>query len=130
MTEFKSSWWSLHIPAGWHAEKDEVSTTFSAEPENGALQISAVRNDNGPATDDDLLVFAKDHIEAGAKLKATACGAFTGFYLQYSEDDSFNREWWLRYRDTVVLVTYTCDLEVKGREDRVVDGILKTLKGT
>ena len=128
MTEFKSNWWSLGIPTDWHAEVDEVCATFTLEPDIGVLQVSAARNDNGPATDDNLLDFAKAHIEAGAKLRKTACGAFTGFYFHYSDDDFYSREWWLRSDDTVVLVTYTCDLELKGQGDTLVDGILKTLK--
>lgn len=118
----------MQIPTGWHAEKDEVCTTFTSEPEIGALQVSSARNDIGPATDDDLLDFAREHIEAGAKLQATACGAFTGYYHRYSDDDFYNREWWLRCGETVVLVTYTCELELKGREDSVVDSILTSLK--
>jgi hypothetical protein len=128
MTEFKSNWWSLQIPTDWHAEEDDVCVTFNTEPEIGALQVSAARNDSGPATDDDLLDFAQEHIEAGAKISETAFGAFTGFYFHYPDEEFYSREWFLRCDNTVVFVTYTCGLELKGQEDTIVDGILTTLK--
>lgn len=64
---------------------------------------------------------------AGAPIKPAACGAFIGFYLHYSMGDMYLRQWWLRSEDTVVLATYTSDLEDKGKEDPVVNGILETL---
>lgn len=128
MGEFKSTWWSLQIPANWNAEADSVCTTFTSEPDLGSLQVSAARNEKGPATHNDLLDSAKEHIEAGAKIRETACGAFTGIYFHYSDEDFYHREWYLRCDNTVVFATYTCDLELKGKGDTVVDGILETLK--
>lgn len=130
MKKFKSNWWSLQIPDGWNAERDEVCTTFTAKPEIGSLQISSARNDNGPATDDDLLEFAEEHIEAGAKLTEAKVGSLTGFYLGYTDEDFYCREWWLRRGKTVVFVTYTTEIEQRGQEDLVVDQILTTLEVT
>lgn len=120
----------MQIPKGWNAERDNVCATITANPEVGALQISAARNEEGPATDEDLLEFAEKHVKAGAKLKEVSLGKLTGFYLHYSDDEFYSREWWLRNSHTVVLVTYTTELEQRGQEDSVVDQILATLEVT
>ena len=118
----------MHLPAGWSSEEQPECTAFFADAGFGALQLSAARNSNGPATDDDLRDFAKEHLDAGAPINPVTCGAFTGFYLHYSMGDMHQRQWWLRCDDTVVLATYTSDLKAKGKEDMVVDTILNTLK--
>ena len=118
----------MGLPDDWGGEQDDTCTSMFSESGVGALQVSAARNSNGPATDDDLRDFAKEHLDAGAPIKPLTCGAFTGFYLHYSTDDMYQRQWWLRCGDTVVLATYTSDLEEKGKEDAVVDGILNTLQ--
>lgn len=128
MNEFNSEWWSVQIPDDWIVEQDDTCTSVFSESGVGALQLSAARNSNGPATDDDLRDFAKEHLDASAPIKPLACGAFTGFYLHYSTDDLYQRQWWLRSGDTVVLATYTSDLEDAGKEYALVDSILKTLK--
>jgi hypothetical protein len=130
MKTFKTSWYSVQIPEGWEAERDDVCATITASPEVGALQISAARNEEGPATDEDLLEFAEEHVKAGAKLKEVSVGKLSGFYLHYSDDEFYSREWWLRSENTVVLVTYTTELAQRGQEDSVVDQILTTIEVT
>ena len=125
MHQFRSEYWSVELPDNWAAEQEDTFTSIYSEL--GALQLSAARNSNGPATDADLLDFAKEHLDAGAPIKPVTCGAFSGFYLHYAMDDMYRRQWWLRSDDTVVLATYTSDLEDKGTEDPVVNGILETL---
>ena len=128
MSEFKSAWWSLQLPDDWSSEAEPDCTAFFADSGGGALQLSAARNSNGPATDDDLREFAAEHYDAGAPIQSVVCGAFTGFYLQHSRPGGYQRQWWLRSGDTVVLATWTSDPNQKGNEDAVVDTILKTLK--
>ena len=128
MNQFNSEWWSVQLPDDWGVEQDDTCTSMFSESGVGALQVSAARNSNGPATDDDLRDFAKVHLDAGAPIKPILCGAFTGFYFHYSIDNSYQRQWWLRCDDTVVLATYTSNLEDKGKEDAVVDGIISTLQ--
>ena len=128
MKTFKTSWWSVQVPEEWEIEEDDVCTTITATPHIGALQISSARNDNGPATDEDLLDFAEEHVKAGAKLREAHVGNLSGFYIHYSDDEFYSREWWLRRGNTVVFVTYTTELSLRGQEDVVIDQILTTLK--
>lgn len=127
MHQFRSKYWSVELPDDWTAEQEDTFTSIYSESGLGALQLSAARNSNGPATDADLRDFANEHLDAGAPIKPVTCGAFTGFYLHYSMDDMYRRQWWLRSDDTVVLATYTSVLEDKGKEDPAVNGILETL---
>ena len=127
-SEYASEWWSVELPAGWTSEEVPECTEFFADSGVGALQLSAARNSNGPATDGDLRDFAKEHLDAGAPVKSVRCGTFTGFYLHYSMGDIYQRQWWLRCADTIVMATYTCDSEHKNKEDTVVDSILSTLQ--
>ena len=128
MSQFNSEWWSVELPDDWSAEQDDICVSMFSESGIGALQLSAARNSNGPATDDDLRDFAKEHLDAGAPIKPLTCGAFTGFYFQHSIGGTYQRQWWLRCDDTVVLGTYTSDLEDRGKENAVVDSILDTLQ--
>lgn len=130
MKTFKTSWWSVQIPEGWNVERDDVCTTITANPEVGTLQIRAARNEEGLAADEDLLEFAEEHVKTEAKPNEVSLGTLSGYYLHYSDDEFYNREWWLRNGHTVVLVTYTTELEQRGQEDSVVDQILATLEVT
>ena len=128
MNQFNSEWWSICLPDDWTIEQDNTCITMFSESGFGALQISASCNNNGSATDDDLREFAQEHIDAGASLEPIICGEFTGFYLHYSIEEVYQREWWLRCGNTVVLATYTSDIEDKGNEDKNMNNILNTLK--
>ncbi len=127
MKTYKSNWWSIILPDVWETEEDEACATFAPQSRDCALQMSAARNSNGLATDDDLRDFASDHIEAGAPIKPIICGEFSGFYLHYSDDDTYQREWWLRCHDTVVLVSYGCDIGDKGKNNDIVNSIIESL---
>ena len=130
MKTYKTNWWSVQIPEGWEAERDDVCTTITANQAVGALQISAARNDEGPATDEDLLGFAEEHVRGGAKLREVSLGNLSGFYIHYSDGELYSREWWLRSGNTIVLATYTTELAQRREEDSVVDEILGTLEVT
>ncbi len=81
MNEFNSDWWTVRLPDDWITEHDDTCASMFAESRVGALQICAARNSNGPATDDDIRDFAKEHLDAGALIKPVTCGSFTGFCL-------------------------------------------------
>jgi hypothetical protein len=128
MNQYISQWWTVQLPDGWSADEDTTCVTIHFKPALGALQLSAARNSTNIVTDDDLRELAKEHLDAGARIKSVICGLFTGFYLHYSYNEIYQRQWWLRCGDTVILATYTSDLKIKGQEDIAVDNILNTLK--
>jgi len=128
MKTYESEWWTINFPNDWEAEEGEESIAIYSEQGVGAVQVSAARTGNGPVTDADLRDFAKEHLEAGARTKDVNCGDFVGFYFHFGTEDMYQRQWWLRHDDTMVLVTYTAAPEDKGKEETVVDGIVASLK--
>jgi hypothetical protein len=128
MKTYSSEWWSIQFPEDWQAAGGESAVGFFSERGVGAVQVSAARNDNGPVTDADMREFAKEYLEVGAKMKDVICGDFTGFYFHFGTNDMYQRQWWLRHDDVMVLVTYTSAPEHKGIEDATVDRIVASLR--
>jgi hypothetical protein len=120
--EHSSEWWTIRLP-GAGRPRNSPNARLSSR-----MLVLEHCNSVRHATDDDLRNFAKEHLDAGALIKPVTCGGFRGFYLHYSVDDMYQRQWWQRCGDTIVLATYTSDLEHKRKEDAVVDNILNTLK--
>jgi hypothetical protein len=115
MARYKSTWWSLEVPAGWTGKEEDVCDTFESDEGVGALQVSAHRKEVGPVTDDDLREFAGD-----VPLKAVAYGTVTGFRTRFSEGGTFWIKWWLRSGHTMIHVTYNCALEERKEEEEAL----------
>lgn len=124
----ESTWWTIIIPDEWSCYRDANSVSIHAEPALGVLQVSAARKDADLVTDDDLRDFAQDHVRTYGDLSPVAIGEWCGFYLKFSTDEYYWREWWLRNKNLLVYVTYNIDLAKKGCEDQEVDKILLSLK--
>ena len=127
MKVFRTHWWSVQLPENWEAEQDDVCVTFTSNSSSGTLQVSAAQNSNGPVTDEDLLEFAEEHLEAGVKPHNILAGNFRGFYIRYSDDEFYYKNWWLRNDNTVVFITYTTDIEQCGQDDTVIEQIVNSL---
>lgn len=127
-TIFESAFWSIELPSGWTVTQEEECTTLQADYLMGKLQLSSARKEKGLVTDEDLREFAQDHIEAGAKLGSAEFGPFSGFYISYSTEDTYWREWWLRSGTVIVYVTYRVELDAKGTENVATGEVLSTLK--
>lgn len=128
MTEYKSYYWAMQVHEDWRDESDDTCATFVSPKIGGALQVSAARNSNGPATDGDLRDFAQEHFDAGAPMTEVTVGDFQGYYLHYGIDEFYQRQWWLRNSDTIVMITYTCDAQSRGVDDPEVDVMVATLE--
>lgn len=102
---------------------------MAAEPEVGALQISAAFKESD-VSHEDLLDFASDHIDAGARPVEFAAGTFEGITFCYGDGESHWQRWYLRDGRQMLLVTYNCPVELRGAEDDVVVKALKTLSST
>lgn len=121
--------WSIQPPSGWAAWHEEECATMTAEPEVGALQISAALKESD-VSHQDLLDFASDHIDAGARPVEVATGTFEGITFCYGDGESHWQSWYLRDGHQMLLVTYNCAAELRGAEDDVVIKALKTLSST
>ena len=121
--------WSIEPPAGWSAWPDAECATMVAEPDVGALQISAAFKESD-VSHEDLLDFASEHIDAGARPVEVAAGTFKGITFCYGDEESHWQRWYLRDGHQMLLVTYNCAADCRGVEDKVVGEALKTLSST
>lgn len=127
MTEITGPDWKLDIPREWE-EHEEDDTLIVYDPDGvGALQISGMATD-GEVSDEDLRELAREHIEAGAKTRPVEFGDFTGFTFDYSEEDEFWQEWYLRSGHVSLYATYNCELDDKGVESELIEQVLSTLQ--
>ena len=127
MQTFTDDYWQIQIPDDWTAEKDPDCVSIYHDESFGILQISAEQFDDD-VTFETLQDFAEEHIEAGAELEDLDLGQFSGFTLDYSIDNEYWREWYLKYDRLFIFVTYNCQLEDESNEDDIIDTILSSLK--
>jgi hypothetical protein len=127
MNEFKGKSWSLMLPENWKGQHDEECETMYDPSGVGALQISSARKD-GEVTDEDLLSFAEEHIEAGAKTKDVRLDDFSGITFSYAFDNQFWRQWFMKSNSLALFITYNCELAHKDIEYEIVDQIINSLK--
>ena len=121
--------WSIQPPLGWSAWHDAECATLAGEPEIGALQISAAFKESD-VSHEDLLDFASDHIDAGARAAEVVAGTFQGITFCYGDGEFHWQQWYLRDGRQMLFVTYNCPVERKGAEDDVVSKALNTLSST
>jgi hypothetical protein len=118
--------WSTSLPTGWTQSSDEDCVTLTGPNAIGVLQISSFRK-NELVSDQDLLDFAEDHLDAGAKPANEAFGAYTGFSIEFSVDDSFWQQWYLRQSGQMLFITYNCPIESRGIESQAITQVLSCL---
>lgn len=123
---FKGTSWRVELPDGWDSWRDPECDAMVPPTDLGVLQISAARNMHGPATDQDLLdLMERNEQEAATRVDV---GGFVGYYCAIVEDGTHWRRWVLRHDDMAVFVTYNCDVQDAGRENRDIDEVLATLQ--
>lgn len=104
-TVFKTDWWTVEVPAAWHAEVGERGVGFERNPPLGWLQVTAAHKPTA-VTDADLEGFVADRISPEVPRRRISYGAFTGFSADHADEQSFWREWWLRCERMIVYATY------------------------
>jgi hypothetical protein len=128
MMRFASTWWEIELTLGWTAESKEECVTITKSSEGGALQLSAYRKKDGAITREDLLDVSECDDEMQCHLQEKTWGEFAGFQLVCSEDDTFWRKWWLANGQTLLFVTYNCELANKDSEKQEISEMVGTLK--
>jgi len=128
MRVLETNWWSISLPDEWIAEEDDDAVIIFDEDEVGTIQIADLKKEGGDAQHADLMDMAEELIDQGLKPQPASMGEFTGIKFVYEEEGSFVIEWFLRCADTVLLVSYDCDIENKDMDVSMVDEILDTLE--
>jgi hypothetical protein len=121
--------WSIDVPAGWEHETEDTLDTFFDPDGVGALQISSLTKGGGDVTDAELIESIEDMKLAECPRVAAAFGPFTGYALEKLHDDGqAGRYWFLRAGPLLLFVTYFCDRQDAGKEARIVEKSLNTLR--
>jgi hypothetical protein len=126
MREYKMRWWKFQSPELWKI--DEVHGTATIWTPHGNLQLSGASTMDCPASDEDLEAFAAEPINAGVPFSAVTCGDFSGFQMEYRKGSTHYRRWFLRSQFTIVCPGYWCALDHIGKDNEIVDAVVKTLQ--
>ena len=127
MAEFSGASWAVVLPSAWQGEHDEECASIFNEDGVGVLQLSAYKK-SSQVSEQDLMDFASEHIEAGAKTQLVDCGDFSGFTLNFCVANEYWRRWYFRVGSLALFVTYYCDAEDRDVEELQVNAILGSLR--
>lgn len=128
MKSFLSEYWQIDLPDDWQAEQVDDSISIYDPQSSGTLLFSTVREEQ-EITDEFLAELASEHIEADADFYEVEYGPFDGVTCCYQDDTEYWCEWYLKYEDVMLFITYNCPLEDEGKEDDLVETILESLHG-
>jgi hypothetical protein len=127
MNTLETQWWLMDIPPEWETEQDDELIVVSDEDGVGEIAITTLVKEDGNVDDQQLRQLAADTEALAGAPKVVECGDFHGYCYSFKEDNEAVREWYLGLDNTVLLVTYCCDLDNAGMDDGAVDDILSTL---
>lgn len=127
MRVVESQWWIIELPDEWEADQDEEAIIISDEDGVGEIAITTLKKQAGLVDEAELHDYLSDIVELFGPAESTQVAELDGYYIAYKEDDDAVREWYLRYDDLLVLITYSCDYNNAGMDDSAVDEILGTL---
>jgi hypothetical protein len=128
MKEFESTWWSIQLPTGWRADREDSCTTISSETGVGALQVSAYQHEGEAVSEKDLSEFSEGDYPEGVSVIDHRFGAFTGLHVSFSENGMYWRKWWLCKDSLLLFVTYNCSVENQNAEYAAIDHMVAAIK--
>lgn len=151
VVQFRSSRWFTMFPDEWGILDEETLRAALGMPDErfamimealsldnieifarrygvGSLQIGYNRMEVGPVTHEDVLDAGSENIEAGIAYREVCTEHLAGILFEYPQEGTFQREWYLRTRDTLFKISYECDFEYKHAERIEVDLIIENLQ--
>lgn len=125
-----ATWYSLKYPRTWEVEEDEGYSTFF-EPESGvgAFQVSAYETPSPQDCEAILLEYLADHGIQSSQCERTVetqngkCIAA----CRYTENAWFRRVWFISEDNRLLMLTYNCKTEHRGKEDRQIESIIESV---
>ncbi len=127
MNVVESQWWIIELPDEWDADQDEDTILISDEDGVGEIAITTLEKETGLVDEAELQDYMNDVVEQFGPAELAQVAELDGYYIAYKEDGDAVREWYLRYDNLLVLITYSCDDENAGMDDGAVNEILDTL---
>lgn len=117
----------ITFPDDWKLEKDnEVVSLFEPKKGVGALQFSSY----SPPHDIDLIKVDKE-LEDFLKdkygvIEVKLANNYSYFSIT-DEDDLFWRYWLFKGQKAMMFISYNCEADDRGKEDKIVDEIIKSV---
>jgi hypothetical protein len=127
MSRYYSSWWSIAVAEGWHAQEDVECITIVASPPRGALQISAARKEVD-VVDSELSEFYLETIPETAEPELVTINRWRGHRFQYSIGDLSWRIWYLFQANTLVMATFITEAGARNGEFLQVERMITSLR--
>ncbi|ARN72803.1 hypothetical protein [Oceanicoccus sagamiensis] len=127
MRVVESQWWIIELPDEWEADQDEDTIVISDEDGVGEIAITTLQKQQGNVDETELQDYMGDVVEQFGPAELTQVAELDGYYIAYQEDGDAVREWYLRYDNLLVLITYSCDQDNAGMDDSAVNEILDTI---
>jgi hypothetical protein len=126
----RAGWYALSYPATWVIEESEDCATL-LNPANGvgALQISAYETPSHQDCKEVLSEYLSDkgisfrERNASFENHPNRCIA----KYEYEENRWFKCLWYISQDNRLLMITYNCKLEYRGREDREVEQIVSSV---
>ena len=151
MVQFRSSRWFTMFPDEWGILDEETLRAALGMPDErfatvmealkmdnveifarrygvGSLQIGYNCVEDGDLTHEDVLDAAGENIDMGIPYREVATEHLDGILFEYPQEGTFQREWYLRTKDTLFKISYECDVEYKSAERAEVDLIIQNLQ--
>ena len=127
MRAVETEWWILELPSEWEAEQEDDAVVIADEDGVGEIVISTLQKESGSVSDTELREYASEVAAQFGPGESASIAEARGLYFGFIDGDEAVREWYLRYNDILLLITYCCDADNAGMDDGVVDEILSTL---
>lgn len=129
MAYLETQWWLLELPDEWQAEQEEDAVVISDEDGVGELIITTLQKTEGEVSAAELQDYAAESAQAaGGSVEVTVSDA-VGLLCEYNDSEAGEhvREWYLRFEELFLYMTYCCDIDNAGLDDSAIDEILATL---
>lgn len=128
MAEYRAQHWSVELPDGWSAEREDESTLLHrATGGAGTLSVTLLC-EKEPVTAAQLRELASSTIEEGHQPREIKVGGFTGLSFAYSEEGIAWREWYLPSGKCLFFISYDCPEEFSEQAQIEIAEIVATLR--
>ena len=124
MVQFRSSRWFTMFPDEWGILDEETLRAALGMPDERFATVMEA----GDLTHEDVLDAASENIDMGIPYREVATEHLAGILFEYPQEGTFQREWYLRTKDTLFKISYECDVEYKSAERAEVDLIIQNLQ--
>ena len=126
----RSGWYSIRYPSHWTVEDEEDCTTLS-DMENGvgALQISAYQTPSHQNPKEVLREYLADNdisYESHSLISQKEDQSDIASY-KYTQDRWAKQVWFVSFRKTLLMITYTCKVEDQGVEEGEVEEMIRSV---